>query len=108
MERRHAVAIGIALQTQVLKSCPVHHQIYFDDEADAASAFALAIKLVRERAPYVADFHEDEHSLTDLLSDTLSLTPVSCPACQAAERVAAVGRPAPVSVSNLPDRMTAA
>jgi hypothetical protein len=86
MDRRRAVAIGIALQTQVLKACPVHHHLYLDDEADPASAFALAIDLVRQCEPFVADFHRDEHALTDLLSDTLATTPLTCMSCRAAMR----------------------
>jgi hypothetical protein len=82
MEKRQAIAIEIALQTQVLKTCPLHRQIYFDDDADATSAFALAIELVRKRKPYVEEFHDDEHALMDLLTDTLGATPVCCPECQ--------------------------
>jgi hypothetical protein len=82
MKPKQAVAIGIALQTQVLKTCPLHQQIYFDDEVNPASAFALAIELVRQHTPYVEDFDNDEHALTDLLSDTLGTTPLSCPQCQ--------------------------
>lgn len=81
MERRQVVAIGIALQTQVLKTCPIHHQLYFDDEVNPASAFALAIELVRQHKPFVEDFENDEHQLTDLLSDTLGTTPLCCPEC---------------------------
>jgi hypothetical protein len=82
MERKQVVAIGIALQTQVLKTCPVHNQIYFDDEVNPASAFALAIELVRQHKPFVEEFENDEHALTDLLSDTLATTPLCCPECQ--------------------------
>jgi hypothetical protein len=82
VEKKQAIAIEIALQTQVLKTCPTHRQIYFDDDADAASAFALAIELVRKQKPYVEEFHDDEHELMDLLSDTLGATPLSCPECQ--------------------------
>jgi hypothetical protein len=82
MEKKHLIAIGIGLQTQVLKTCPVHRKIYFDDEANPANAFALAIDLVREHKPYVEEFHDDEHALTDLLSDTLGTTPLCCPECQ--------------------------
>jgi hypothetical protein len=82
MEKKQSIAIEIALQTQVLKTCPIHRQIYFDDDADAASAFALAIELVRKQKPYVEEFHDDEHALMDLLSDTLSATPLCCPECQ--------------------------
>jgi len=81
MEKRQAIAIEIALQTHVLKTCPIHRQIYFDDDADPASAFALAIELVRKHKPYVDEFH-DEHELMDLLSDTLGATPLGCPDCQ--------------------------
>jgi hypothetical protein len=81
MEKKQTIAIEIALQTQVLKTCPIHRQIYLDDDADAASAFALAIELVRKQKPYVEEFHHDEHELMDLLSDTLAATPVCCPDC---------------------------
>jgi hypothetical protein len=82
MEKRQVIAIGIALQTQVLKTCPIHRQLYFDDEVNPASAFALAIELVRKRKPYVEEFDNDEHALTDLLSQTLGTAPVCCPECQ--------------------------
>jgi hypothetical protein len=82
MERKQVVAIGIGLQTQVLKTCPIHHQIYFDDEVNPASAFALAIELVRQHKPFVEAFDNDEHALTDLLSDTLATTPLCCTQCQ--------------------------
>ena len=92
MDKKRAIAIEIALQTLVLKTCPIHRQIYFDDEADAASAFARAIELVRKHKPYVEQFH-DEHELMDLLSDTLGATPLCCPECQS------IG-----VLSSLPDR----
>jgi hypothetical protein len=81
MEKKQLIAIGIALQTQVLKTCPVHRQLYFDDDVNPAGAFALAIDLVRRREPHVDGFY-DEHELTDLLSDTLATTPVGCTECQ--------------------------
>src|SRR3984957_18840822 len=93
MDRKQAIAIEIALQTHVLKTCPIHRQIYFDDDADAASAFALAIELVRKHKPYVEAFHNDEHALMDLLSETLGATPVCCPECQSV-----------AVLSSLPDR----
>lgn len=82
VEKKKSIAVEIALQTHVLKTCPIHRQIYFDDDADAASAFALAIELVRKHKPYVEAFHDDEHELMDLLSDTLGATPLCCPECQ--------------------------
>jgi hypothetical protein len=89
MEKKHAIAIGIGLQTQVLKTCPVHRTIYFDDEVNPAGAFALAIELVRNHNSYVEEFH-DEHELTDLLSDTLGTTPLYCPQCQTAASLRSV------------------
>jgi hypothetical protein len=82
MEKKQVIAIGIALQTQVIKTCPIHHQLYFDDDVNPASAFALAIELVRGHKPYVEEFHDDAHELTDLLSDTLGMTPLCCPECR--------------------------
>jgi hypothetical protein len=82
VEKKQVIAIGIALQTQVLKTCPIHRQLYFDDDVNPASAFALAIELVRKRKPYVQEFDNDEHALTDLLSHTLATAPVCCPQCR--------------------------
>jgi hypothetical protein len=83
VDNKKVIAIGIALQTQVLKTCPIHHQIYLDDDVDPASAFALAIELVRQQKPIVEEFENDEHRLTDLLSDTLGTAPLCCPECPA-------------------------
>jgi hypothetical protein len=81
LDKKQAIAIGIALQTQVMKACPVHRQVYFDDDVNPAGAFALAIELVRKHKPFVQEFNDDEHALTDLLSDTLGMAPMSCPIC---------------------------
>lgn len=81
LERKQAIAIGIALQTQVMKACPIHRHLYFDDDVNPAGAFALAIELIRTHKPFVRDFEDDEHALTDLLSDTLSVAPMCCPLC---------------------------
>ena len=91
MDKKQEIAIGIALQTQVLKTCPVHRQIYLDDDVNPASAFALAIELVRKHKPYVEEFHDDEHALTDLLSDMLGITPLSCPECQSSALLGSLG-----------------
>jgi hypothetical protein len=80
------------LQTQVLKTCPVHHQLYLDDDVNPAGAFALAIELVRKHTPYVEEFHDDEHELTDLLSDTLGTTPMRCPECQSSANLGSLDR----------------
>src|SRR3979490_2006992 len=86
MGKKQEIAIGIALQTQVLKTCPIHHQLYRDDEESAddenmARAFAVAIELVRQHEPYAEEFRHDAHELTDLLSSTIGAAPVSCPEC---------------------------
>jgi hypothetical protein len=83
VDNKKVIAIGIALQTQVLKTCPIHNQIYLDDDVDPASAFSLAIELVRQQKPFVEEFENDEHRLTDLLSDTLGTAPLCCPECPA-------------------------
>lgn len=93
MEKKQVIAIGIALQTQVLKTCPVHRKLYFDDDVNPASAFALAIELVRKHTPYVAEFHDDEHELTDLISDTLGTAPSCCPECQASVTLSSLRDP---------------
>jgi hypothetical protein len=83
VDSKKVIATGIALQTQVLKTCPIHNQIYLDNDVDPASAFALAIELVRHQKQFVEEFENDEHRLTDLLSDTLGTAPLCCPECPA-------------------------
>jgi hypothetical protein len=84
LDEKQAIAIGIALQTQVLKTCPMHRKVYFDDDVNPAGAFALAIELVRKHKPYVEAFENDEHQLTDLLSEILRTSPQCCPECESA------------------------
>jgi hypothetical protein len=84
MDHKQAIAFEIALQTHVLQTCPVHNEIFYDDDVDPSSAFALAVELVRQHRPYVCEFHDDAHALTDLLSETLSAVPRSCPQCPSA------------------------
>jgi hypothetical protein len=86
MGKRQEIAIGIALQTQVLKTCPIHNQLYCDEEESTDNenmgrAFAVAIELVRQHQPYAEEFHHDPHELTDLLSYTIGAAPASCPDC---------------------------
>jgi hypothetical protein len=84
MNRKHAIAVEIALQTHVLRTCPIHGEIYCDDDVDPSGAFALAVELVREHLPYVDEFHDDAHELTDLLSETIGKAPNGCPHCPGA------------------------
>ena len=76
---KRAIAVSIALQTQVLKTCHLHNAIFCDDEVDPSSAFALAVDLVKKHTPYVAEFEGNAHELTDLLSATIGDAPSSCP-----------------------------
>jgi hypothetical protein len=84
MNQRQSVAVAIALQTHVLRTCPLHDQIIYDEEADLGSAFALAEDLVRHDMPYVRDFRKSTHELTELLRETIAAVPVECPLCAAA------------------------
>lgn len=86
MDKKHEIAIGIALQTQVLRLCPLHNHLYCGDEDIAdnenmARAFAVAIELVRQHEPCVQEFSESAHELTDLLSATIGAAPDYCPDC---------------------------
>ena len=86
MGKKQEIAIGIALQTQVLKTCPLHNQLYRDaeevtEDENMARAFAVAIELVRQHKPYAEEFHYNAHELTDLLSYTIGAAPVCCPDC---------------------------
>jgi len=92
MDHKRSVAVAIALQTHVLRTCPLHGQLFCDDEADPASAFALAVELVRQRVPYVEEFRDDAPALTDLLSETIAGTPEYCPDCaMSADRLPSLG-----------------
>jgi hypothetical protein len=81
MEQKQSIAVDIALQTHVLRTCPIHHEIFCDDEVDPSAAFALAVELVRQHKPYRDEFHNDPHELTDLLSETIGAAPTCCPLC---------------------------
>jgi hypothetical protein len=81
MEQKQSIAFDIALQTHVLRTCPIHHEIFCDDEVDPSAAFALAVELVRQHKPYNDEFHNDPHELTDLLSATIGAAPTCCPLC---------------------------
>ena len=86
MHKKEFIAIGIALQTQVLKRCPVHGELHFDDEENMGRAFALAVELVRHHTELVGEFGNDSHELTDLLSEVLGRAPACCPRCYAHPR----------------------
>jgi hypothetical protein len=81
MESKAVIAVEIAVQTHVLKCCPVHQELFCDDDVDPSAAFALAVDLVRQHMPYVRDFNDDPHALTDLLSDIIGAAPNRCPLC---------------------------
>jgi hypothetical protein len=83
MDHKHHVALSIALQTHVLCTCPEHHALYCNSDADPASAFALALELVREETPYVDAFSRNPHALTDLLTEVIAAAPEGCPVCRA-------------------------
>jgi hypothetical protein len=96
VSRKQAIAIEIALQTHVLRSCPIHGEIFCDDDVDPAGAFALAVELVKEHMPYVEEFQDDAHELTDLLSETIGRAPACCPHCPGALAPAALRKAAMV------------
>jgi len=81
MQPKAAIAVEIALKTHVLKTCPIHDEIFCDDDVNPSSAFALAVELVAEHRPDVDAFHDDPHGLTDLLSATIGAAPTYCPVC---------------------------
>lgn len=81
MEQKQSIAVDIALQTHVLQTCPIHNEIFCDDDVDPSAAFALAVELVRQYKPYSDEFHNDPHELTDLLSATIGAAPTCCPLC---------------------------
>ena len=86
VQQKELVAIGIALQTQVLKSCPVHGELHFDDENNMGRAFSLAGDLGRQLIECVGAFRDDGYQLTDVLSDILGRAPAWCPRCYAQPR----------------------
>ena len=53
MEQKQTIAVEIALQTHALQTCPIHREIFRDDDVDPSAAFALAVELVRQHKPYV-------------------------------------------------------
>ena len=89
MQKKKAIAVEIALQTHVLRTCAIHHEIFCDDDVDPSVAFALAVELVRQHKQYVEEFQDDAHELTDLLSEIIGAAPTSCPDCATATEVRA-------------------
>ncbi len=88
MEHKQAIAFEIALQTHVLQTCPVHNEIFYDDDVDPSSAFALAVELVRQHTPYVGEFHDDAHALDGLAERDHQFGPAqlsSLPECHGRE-----------------------
>ena len=83
MQNKRDIALQIALQTHVLETCPVHHEIYTDDDVDPSGAFALAVELVKQHTACVIEFEHDPHALTDLLSEIIGAAPTGCPGCAA-------------------------
>lgn len=88
MGKKQQIAVGIALQTHVLKTCPVHNRVHCGDDEESedenmARAFAVAIELVRQHPSFAEVFHHDPHELTDLLSSTIGAAPLACPDCAA-------------------------
>jgi hypothetical protein len=86
MGTKQEIAIGIALQTQVLKVCPLHNQLYCDedeygDEEKMTRAFAVAMEMVRRHEPYAKQFNHNARELMDLLSYTIGAAPDCCPDC---------------------------
>jgi hypothetical protein len=81
MDQRQSIVMGIALQTQVLKTCPVHEQVFCDEEVDPAIAFAVASQLLRSDRQAAAAFRQSVHDLADLLSETIAAAPACCAQC---------------------------
>lgn len=86
MATKQEIAIGIALQTQVLRVCPIHNELYCDegscnDDENMARTFAIAVELVRQHGEHAAEFHHSVHELTDLLSYIIGAAPESCTHC---------------------------
>jgi hypothetical protein len=84
IDQKQRVALSIALQTHVLKTCPIHNRLFCDADVDPAGAFAVAVELVRQRQPCAGHFLGDAHELTDLLSETIGAAPDVCPDCASA------------------------
>lgn len=92
MQQKNAIALEIALQTHVLRTCPIHREIFCDDDVDPSAAFALAVELVRQHKPYVGEFQDNAHELTDLLSEIIGAVPNCCPGCVASTEPCSTAR----------------
>jgi len=80
-QQRELLAVGIALQSHVLKICQRHNRIYCDPGADLGAAFALALQTFRRRGAEARIFSDDEHALLDLLSAKIGAADDCCPRC---------------------------
>jgi hypothetical protein len=81
MDQKHSIVMGIALQTQVLKTCPMHEEIFCDEDVDPAIAFSVASQLLRSDRYAAEAFEQSVHDLADLLSETIAAAPTCCSQC---------------------------
>ncbi len=68
MDQQESIVTGIALQTELLKICSAHHQVFCDEDVDPAMAFAVAAELIRQDGLSARAFKRDLHHLANLLS----------------------------------------
>lgn len=97
MDKKREIAIGIALQTRVLKTCPIHDHWFCEndeliDDEDISRAYSVAVELVRQHEMYAEEFHHDPHALTELLTQIISTAPDHCPDCRSTRTPSAPGR----------------
>jgi hypothetical protein len=79
-ERRQA-AVRVALKTGLLKTCPVHGEVYDSGQHDYQGACMTATYLVNRGDPLVAPFGGDRTLLTELLKSICRSYPANCPGC---------------------------
>jgi hypothetical protein len=79
-ERREA-ALRVALKTGLLKSCPVHGEVYDPGQHDYQGACMTATYLVNRADPLVAPFLGDRAPLTELLKSICRSYGTCCPRC---------------------------
>lgn len=84
--RRRQVAVQVALRAGLLKSCPVHGDVYDPGQRDFQGACMVATYLVNRDDPLVAPFRGDRVALTSLLKSICESYGAACPTCRESDR----------------------
>jgi hypothetical protein len=81
MDHKQSIVMGIALQTELLKLCAAHRELFCDEDVDPSMTFAVAAELIRHDGASAQAFQHNVKTLAGLLSEAVAAAPSACPQC---------------------------